>query len=194
MYHYRYISAHKCFLRGPLLDVENVLRWRFNISWIFQRITNSTSASVSWYCNAWAGLLPGIIFMYWETACILEREVVGAPCCPWSGIYMDTEIWFWKDACRTSMCSYTMLTFAFSLAFICSWRHYFVSFILQLSNFRKTCWQMLTFTGTSMLQKMVPPCRIIDQLVVDVAMESSWVKGSLFGWRLHLLMYIWCFC
>ncbi|KAG5556783.1 hypothetical protein RHGRI_007146 [Rhododendron griersonianum] len=43
----------------------------------------------------------------------------------------------------------------------------------QLSNFRKTCWQMLTFTGTSMLQKMVPPCRIIDQLVVDVAMESS---------------------
>lgn len=50
----------------------------------------------------------------------------------------------------------------------------------QLSNFRKTCWQMLTFTGTSMLQKMVPPSQIVDQHAVDAkqhaavaAMESS---------------------
>ncbi|XAR69673.1 Histone acetyltransferase [Bertholletia excelsa] len=33
----------------------------------------------------------------------------------------------------------------------------------QLINYRKTCWQMLSFKGTSMLQKRVPQCRIISQ-------------------------------
>ncbi|KAA8518665.1 hypothetical protein F0562_016139 [Nyssa sinensis] len=45
----------------------------------------------------------------------------------------------------------------------------------QLSNYRRTCWQILTFEGTSMLQKMVPPHRIINQdvAVLDVSMGSS---------------------
>ncbi|KAL7247969.1 hypothetical protein ACSBR2_002799 [Camellia fascicularis] len=43
----------------------------------------------------------------------------------------------------------------------------------QLSDYRKTCWQMLTFQGTAMLQKRVPQCRIIQQDGVDVPMESS---------------------
>ncbi|CAI9097901.1 OLC1v1034420C1 [Oldenlandia corymbosa var. corymbosa] len=30
----------------------------------------------------------------------------------------------------------------------------------QLANHRKTCWQMINFEGTSMLEKMVPKCRI----------------------------------
>nr|XP_033513973.1 uncharacterized protein LOC104103774 isoform X2 [Nicotiana tomentosiformis] len=33
----------------------------------------------------------------------------------------------------------------------------------QLVNYKKTCWQMITFKGTSMLEKMVPKCRIIRQ-------------------------------
>ncbi|XP_059296289.1 uncharacterized protein LOC132049482 isoform X1 [Lycium ferocissimum] len=33
----------------------------------------------------------------------------------------------------------------------------------QLINYRKTCWQMISFKGTSMLEKMVPKCRIIQQ-------------------------------
>ncbi|KAL0338527.1 UNVERIFIED_CONTAM: Increased DNA methylation 1 [Sesamum angustifolium] len=32
----------------------------------------------------------------------------------------------------------------------------------QLFNYRKTCWQMITFKGTSMLEKAVPKCRIIN--------------------------------
>ncbi|XP_011094567.1 uncharacterized protein LOC105174236 [Sesamum indicum] len=32
----------------------------------------------------------------------------------------------------------------------------------QLLNYRKTCWQMITFKGTSMLEKAVPKCRIIN--------------------------------
>ncbi|KAL0409996.1 UNVERIFIED_CONTAM: hypothetical protein Slati_3589300 [Sesamum latifolium] len=32
----------------------------------------------------------------------------------------------------------------------------------QLLNYRKTCWQMITFKGTSMLEKPVPKCRIIN--------------------------------
>ncbi|XP_057984255.1 uncharacterized protein LOC131168662 [Malania oleifera] len=35
----------------------------------------------------------------------------------------------------------------------------------QLRNYRKTCFQMMTFKGTSMLQKMVPECRIIRKNV-----------------------------
>ncbi|KAK4348453.1 hypothetical protein RND71_031208 [Anisodus tanguticus] len=31
----------------------------------------------------------------------------------------------------------------------------------QLVSYKKTCWQMITFKGTSMLEKMVPKCRII---------------------------------
>ncbi|KAJ8532792.1 hypothetical protein K7X08_015681 [Anisodus acutangulus] len=31
----------------------------------------------------------------------------------------------------------------------------------QLVSYKKTCWQMITFKGTSMLGKMVPKCRII---------------------------------
>ncbi|KAF5953924.1 hypothetical protein HYC85_006780 [Camellia sinensis] len=42
-----------------------------------------------------------------------------------------------------------------------------------LSDYRKTCWQMLTFQGTAMLQKRVPQCRITQQDGVDVPMESS---------------------
>ncbi|OIT39899.1 PREDICTED: uncharacterized protein LOC109237517 [Nicotiana attenuata] len=33
----------------------------------------------------------------------------------------------------------------------------------QLVIYKKTCWQMITFKGTSMLEKMVPKCRIIRQ-------------------------------
>ncbi|XP_075502251.1 uncharacterized protein LOC142540168 isoform X1 [Primulina tabacum] len=33
----------------------------------------------------------------------------------------------------------------------------------QLSNYKKICWQMITFKGTSMLEKQVPKCRIINQ-------------------------------
>ncbi|KAG8374192.1 hypothetical protein BUALT_Bualt11G0105500 [Buddleja alternifolia] len=32
----------------------------------------------------------------------------------------------------------------------------------QLLNYRKICWQMITFQGTSMLEKSVPKCRIIN--------------------------------
>ncbi|PIN21476.1 Histone acetyltransferase [Handroanthus impetiginosus] len=32
----------------------------------------------------------------------------------------------------------------------------------QLLNYRKTCWQMITFKGTCMLEKEVPKCRIIN--------------------------------
>ncbi|GFP85542.1 chromodomain-helicase-DNA-binding protein 4 [Phtheirospermum japonicum] len=37
----------------------------------------------------------------------------------------------------------------------------------QLSNYRKLCWQMMTFKGTSMLEKKVPKCRIINHDEVD---------------------------
>ncbi|CAA0830346.1 Acyl-CoA N-acyltransferase with RING/FYVE/PHD-type zinc finger domain [Striga hermonthica] len=37
----------------------------------------------------------------------------------------------------------------------------------QLLSYRKTCWQMMTFEGTSMLQKAVPKCRIINQDKAD---------------------------
>ncbi|KAA8516611.1 hypothetical protein F0562_016883 [Nyssa sinensis] len=37
----------------------------------------------------------------------------------------------------------------------------------QLSNYRRICWQMTTFKGTTMLQKAVPQCRIINK-------ECSW--------------------
>uniref|UniRef100_A0A5B7AX25 PHD-type domain-containing protein n=2 Tax=Davidia involucrata TaxID=16924 RepID=A0A5B7AX25_DAVIN len=45
----------------------------------------------------------------------------------------------------------------------------------QLRNYRRTCWQIVTFKGTSMLQKVVPKCRIINQDVAgfDVPMGSS---------------------
>ncbi|KAL1813247.1 hypothetical protein ACET3Z_023312 [Daucus carota] len=33
----------------------------------------------------------------------------------------------------------------------------------QLNNYRKKCWQMLTFEGTTMLEKYVPQCRIASQ-------------------------------
>ncbi|KAF3659648.1 putative UDP-glycosyltransferase 73C4-like [Capsicum annuum] len=33
----------------------------------------------------------------------------------------------------------------------------------QIANYRKTCWQMISFKGTSMLEKMVPKCRIIQR-------------------------------
>ncbi|KAL2509140.1 Acyl-CoA N-acyltransferase with RING/FYVE/PHD-type zinc finger domain [Forsythia ovata] len=33
----------------------------------------------------------------------------------------------------------------------------------QLDNYRQTCWQMVSFKGTSMLGKAVPKCRIITQ-------------------------------
>ncbi|KAL7195703.1 hypothetical protein ACSBR1_035860 [Camellia fascicularis] len=42
----------------------------------------------------------------------------------------------------------------------------------QLSEYRKNCWQMLTFKGTSMLHKMVPHCNIIQQ-DIDISMETS---------------------
>ncbi|XP_073144410.1 uncharacterized protein [Henckelia pumila] len=33
----------------------------------------------------------------------------------------------------------------------------------QLLNYKRTCWQLITFKGTSMLEKQVPKCRIINQ-------------------------------
>ncbi|KAK4432495.1 Chromodomain-helicase-DNA-binding protein 4 [Sesamum alatum] len=38
---------------------------------------------------------------------------------------------------------------------------------VQLENYRHTCWQMITFNGTSMLQKPVPKCRIVNQEQAD---------------------------
>ncbi|CAN4118882.1 unnamed protein product [Withania somnifera] len=45
----------------------------------------------------------------------------------------------------------------------------------QLVNYRRTCWQMISFKGTSMLEKMVPKCRIIIQgeAETDVPDEGS---------------------
>ena len=40
----------------------------------------------------------------------------------------------------------------------------FITFLytmLQLTKYRRSCCQMVTFKGTSMLQKMVPQCRVI---------------------------------
>ncbi|KAI3447531.1 hypothetical protein Pfo_004196 [Paulownia fortunei] len=37
----------------------------------------------------------------------------------------------------------------------------------QLLNYRKICWQMITFKGTSMLEKAVPKCRIINNDQAD---------------------------
>lgn len=37
----------------------------------------------------------------------------------------------------------------------------------QLLNYRKICWQMIGFKGTSMLEKPVPKCRIINQDEAD---------------------------
>jgi hypothetical protein len=36
-------------------------------------------------------------------------------------------------------------------------------FTLQLNKYRKSCCQMVRFEGTSMLQKAVPTCRIVNQ-------------------------------
>ncbi|XP_071924810.1 increased DNA methylation 1-like [Coffea arabica] len=33
----------------------------------------------------------------------------------------------------------------------------------QLVNYKNTCWEMMSFKGTSMLEKMVPKCRIKHQ-------------------------------
>ncbi|KAI3473301.1 hypothetical protein Pfo_030592 [Paulownia fortunei] len=43
----------------------------------------------------------------------------------------------------------------------------------QLLNYRKICWQMITFKGTSMLEKAVPKCRIInhDEADSDVPLQ-----------------------
>ncbi|KAL0336939.1 UNVERIFIED_CONTAM: hypothetical protein Scaly_1969000 [Sesamum calycinum] len=38
---------------------------------------------------------------------------------------------------------------------------------VQLENYKQTCWQMITFDRTSMLQKPVPNCRIINQEQAD---------------------------
>ncbi|XP_075512986.1 uncharacterized protein LOC142548514 isoform X1 [Primulina tabacum] len=43
----------------------------------------------------------------------------------------------------------------------------------QLLNYKKTCWQMITFKGTSMLEKQVPKCRIINQDKSDSMPPSS---------------------
>ncbi|KAL8526184.1 hypothetical protein ACS0TY_015416 [Phlomoides rotata] len=37
----------------------------------------------------------------------------------------------------------------------------------QLLNYRKICWQMITFKGTSMLKKPVPKCRVINHDEAD---------------------------
>ncbi|XP_074349536.1 uncharacterized protein LOC141689220 isoform X1 [Apium graveolens] len=44
----------------------------------------------------------------------------------------------------------------------------------QLNNYRKKCWQMLTFEGTTMLEKAVPQCRIASQelTVSDVSHQG----------------------
>lgn len=45
----------------------------------------------------------------------------------------------------------------------------------QLNNYRKKCWQMLTFEGTTMLEKAVPQCRIASQelTVSDVSHQDQ---------------------
>nr|GME14572.1 increased DNA methylation 1 isoform X2 [Ipomoea batatas] len=43
----------------------------------------------------------------------------------------------------------------------------------QLASYRRICWQMITFQGTSMLEKMVPKCRIIRQEEAEMEMEMA---------------------
>lgn len=45
----------------------------------------------------------------------------------------------------------------------------------QLNNYRKKCWQMLTFEGTTMLEKAVPQCRIASQeiTVSDISHQDQ---------------------
>ncbi|KAL2228404.1 UNVERIFIED_CONTAM: hypothetical protein Sindi_1820100 [Sesamum indicum] len=38
---------------------------------------------------------------------------------------------------------------------------------VQLEDYKQTCWQMITFDRTSLLQKPVPNCRIINQEQAD---------------------------
>lgn len=59
--------------------------------------------------------------------------------------------------------------------------------MLQLVSYRKICWQMITFKGTSMLKKPVPKCRVINQDEAedpdDVPLQ--WLeKQSVFPWGL----------
>ncbi|KAL2229366.1 UNVERIFIED_CONTAM: hypothetical protein Sindi_1916300, partial [Sesamum indicum] len=44
---------------------------------------------------------------------------------------------------------------------------------VQLEDYKQTCWQMITFDRTSLLQKPVPNCRIInqEQAVSDVPLQ-----------------------
>ncbi|XP_019152471.1 PREDICTED: increased DNA methylation 1 isoform X1 [Ipomoea nil] len=46
----------------------------------------------------------------------------------------------------------------------------------QLASYRRICWQMITFKGTSMLEKMVPKCRIIRQEEVET--ETATATGA----------------
>ncbi|XP_042054283.1 increased DNA methylation 1-like [Salvia splendens] len=43
----------------------------------------------------------------------------------------------------------------------------------QLLNYRKICWQMIGFKGTSMLEKPVPKCRLINQDEAEAEAEAD---------------------
>jgi hypothetical protein len=43
-------------------------------------------------------------------------------------------------------------------------------FTLQLSKYRKNCCQMVRFEGTSMLQKAVPTCKIVNQSIESIGL------------------------
>ena len=45
--------------------------------------------------------------------------------------------------------------------------------MLQLLNYRKICWQMIGFKGTSMLEKPVPKCRIINRDEAEAEAEAD---------------------
>ncbi|KAK6912396.1 Tify domain binding domain, partial [Dillenia turbinata] len=47
----------------------------------------------------------------------------------------------------------------------------------QVGNFRRSCFQLLTFQGTTMLHKRVPECRIIRKENPDTVVAECWFGG-----------------
>lgn len=117
------------------------------------------SSVLTLWNSAFIGLLPNIVFLHWEAAGFLECEEPCPPCCWRSRIHMDGQVWFWKDENWAGML-YCICTLYFSLH--SKFHHFtFLYTMLQLTKYRRSCCQMVTFKGTSMLQKMVPQCRVI---------------------------------
>lgn len=83
---------------------------------------------------------------------------------------MDREIWIQRDTTRSGISASLLqiqndCPFLFHLLSNC--------FTLQLVSYKKTCWQLITFKGTCMLEKMVPKCRIIRHDVTEAETETE---------------------